>query len=246
VADLPVLEMALAAHRTTEWRLLGPLLLALILSSLVGLERELRAKSAGLRTHTLVGVGSALFVLVSAYGFRGALDGVPFDPSRVAAQVVTGIGFLGAGLIFVRQDRVKGLTTAATIWLTAAIGMAAAAGLPVLATTATAIHYVVVFGFPPLMHQLRLRTRGPEVVRITYLDGHGVLRRALTVCTELGWSVERVLVEREGAAAAVDGTAVVALTVAGRATLPALVERLTTVEGVLHVETGPRVEDEID
>jgi putative Mg2+ transporter-C (MgtC) family protein len=244
-----VVDLAVIDGARGEWRLLWPLLLALILSSLVGLERELRAKSAGLRTHTLVGVGSALFVLVSAYGFRDALshsDGSPFDPSRVAAQVVTGIGFLGAGLIFVRQDKVKGLTTAATIWLTAAIGMAAAAGLPILAVAATAMHYVVVFAYPPVMRQIHLRTRGPEVVRITYLDGHGVLRRALSVCTDAGWSVEHVLVEREGAAAADDGTAVVALTVAGRQTLPALVGRITAVDGVLHVETGPRIEDEID
>lgn len=116
---------------------------ALVLSAAIGLERQLRAKSAGLRTHTLVGVGSALFMLVSKFGFADVSNGstVILDPSRVAAQVVSGIGFIGAGLIFVRRDDVRGLTTAASIWLTAAIGMAAGAGLLILASAATVSHF---------------------------------------------------------------------------------------------------------
>jgi putative Mg2+ transporter-C (MgtC) family protein len=94
-----------------------PALLALVLSALIGIEREVRAKSAGLRTHTLVGLGSAVFMIVSKYGFEDmvALEGVSIDPSRVAAQVVSSIGFIGGGLIFVRRDIVRGLTTAATV-----------------------------------------------------------------------------------------------------------------------------------
>ncbi len=107
-----------------QWALLLPVALALVLSTLIGLEREAGAKSAGLRTHVLVGVGAAVFMLISKYGFADLLD-----PSRVAAQIVSGIGFIGAGLIFVRQDAVRGLTTAATIWLAAAVGSAAGAGL---------------------------------------------------------------------------------------------------------------------
>ena len=89
---------------------IGELGLAFVLSSLIGLEREVRQKAAGLRTHTLVGVGSALFVIVSKYGFTDVLDPnlTAFDPSRVAAQVVSGIGFIGGGLIFVRGDLVRG------------------------------------------------------------------------------------------------------------------------------------------
>ena len=100
-----------------QWALLLPVALALVLSMLIGLEREAGAKSAGLRTHALVGVGAAVFMLISKYGFADLLD-----PSRVAAQIVSGIGFIGGGLIFVRQDAVRGLTTAATIWLVAAVG----------------------------------------------------------------------------------------------------------------------------
>jgi len=104
---------------------------AFLLSALIGLEREVRRKSAGLRTYTVVGTTAALFLLVSKYGFSDGLAPglVVLDPSRVAAQVVTGIGFIGAGLIFVREDRVNGLTTAATIWLVTGVGMACGAGL---------------------------------------------------------------------------------------------------------------------
>ena len=135
-----------------EWSLLLPLLLALALSAVIGLEREIRAKAAGLRTHTLVGLGTAVFTLVSRYGFDGSGGGlVPFDPSRIAAQVVTGIGFIGGGIIFVRRDAVRGLTTAATVWVTAAVGMAAGAGLPLLAVAATVGHLLVMTALRPLV-----------------------------------------------------------------------------------------------
>jgi len=105
------------------WRQAGELGLALLLSASIGVEREIRQKTAGLRTYTLVGLGAALFVLISKYGFSDVLrtGQVVLDPSRLAAQIVSGVGFLGAGLIFVRRDAVRGLTTAAAIWITAAI-----------------------------------------------------------------------------------------------------------------------------
>jgi len=96
------------------------LTVSLLLGAIIGLERERQERAAGLRTVTMVSLGSCLFTIVGAYGFSQT------DPSRVAAQIVTGIGFLGAGTIFLRKDLVRGLTTAATIWATAAIGMAAA------------------------------------------------------------------------------------------------------------------------
>lgn len=109
------------------------LVLAAFLGGLIGAEREYRAKVAGMRTHMLVAVGAALFMLVSMYGFgQGA------DPARVAAQIVSGIGFIGAGAIMMdRRKAVHGLTTAAGIWVAAGIGMAVAAGLYVVATATT-------------------------------------------------------------------------------------------------------------
>ena len=132
-----------------SWLQFGELGLAFILSSVIGLEREFRAKSAGLRTHTLVGVAAAFIVLVSKYGFGDTIvkDAVVLDPSRVAAQIVSGIGFIGGGLIFVQRDVVRGLTTAAIIWLTAGVGMACGAGLPLLALFVTGAHFVVVYGY---------------------------------------------------------------------------------------------------
>jgi putative Mg2+ transporter-C (MgtC) family protein len=100
---------------------------AAVLGGVIGLERELDEKAAGLRTHILVSVGSALFTLVGAYGFQDFPRGT-VDPSRIAAQIVTGIGFLGAGVIFRQGFTVRGLTTAASLWLVAAVGMAAGAG----------------------------------------------------------------------------------------------------------------------
>jgi putative Mg2+ transporter-C (MgtC) family protein len=106
-----------------------------------------------LRTYTVVGTAAALFLLISKYGFTDVLivDRIVLDPSRVAAQVVSGIGFIGAGIIFVGQNRVKGLTTAATVWLVTAVGMACGAGLPWLALAATGAYFVVALIFPMIL-----------------------------------------------------------------------------------------------
>jgi putative Mg2+ transporter-C (MgtC) family protein len=111
------------------------------LGGVVGLERELDEKAAGLRTHMLVAVGSALFTMVGAYGFSD-FPSRSIDPTRVAAQIVTGIGFLGAGLIFRQGFTIRGLTTAASLWLVAAIGMAAGAGFWKGAVIATIVALV--------------------------------------------------------------------------------------------------------
>jgi putative Mg2+ transporter-C (MgtC) family protein len=119
------------------------LLLSLVLGGIIGLEREWRDRTAGLRTHMLVCIGSAAFTMISAYGFGdfyGAVDPtarVLADPARIAAQVVSGIGFLGAGAIFQSRGSVRGLTTAASLWVMAAIGMAVGAGEYVMAVIAT-------------------------------------------------------------------------------------------------------------
>ena len=104
-----------------------------LLGALVGLERHLRAKEAGIRTHFLVGLGSAMFMVISQYGFA---DADHFDAARVAAQVVSGMGFLGAGLIIFHKNSVRGLTTAAGIWVVSAIGLASGAGMFWIAGTA--------------------------------------------------------------------------------------------------------------
>jgi len=127
------------------------LIAAALLSGLVGFEREAQQKAAGLRTHMLVGFGAALFTLVGAYAFEDS------DAARVAAQVVTGVGFLGAGAIFRTGSTVSGLTTAAGLWAVAAIGMAAGAGLVVGAVVATAITFGILYGLGVIEHVFRRR-----------------------------------------------------------------------------------------
>ena len=179
------------------WRQLSELGLALLLSALIGLERELRHKDAGLRTHTLVGVGAALFMLISKYGFTDVLERqiVVLDPSRMAAQIVSGIGFLGAGLIFVHRGSVRGLTTAASIWVTAAIGSAAGAGLPILAAVSAGIYFFVTLAFPLARRRLPSAGTRTMALRVSYPDGRGILRRVLNEATGRGFTIEDLATE---------------------------------------------------
>ena len=128
------------------------LLVAAALGSVVGFERERILWSAGIRTHMLVSVGSCLLMIVSAYGFQHALmmPHVVLDPSRIAAQVVSGIGFLGAGSILARGQVVRGLTTAASLWSVAAIGLAVGGGLYTASIAATIIILIILAGIKPL------------------------------------------------------------------------------------------------
>jgi putative Mg2+ transporter-C (MgtC) family protein len=122
-----------------ELELAGRLALGLVLGAVIGFERELHRQPAGFRTHSLVSLGAALFTIISAYGFSGSL----VDPTRIAAQIVSGIGFIGAGTILQYRGNIRGLTTAASLWSVAAIGMAAGAGLLVMAVIGTVLILVV-------------------------------------------------------------------------------------------------------
>lgn len=191
-----------AAVNSEGWRQAGELGLALALSAVIGLEREVRQKHAGLRTHTLVGAGAALFMLVSKYGFTdvAARGLVVLDPSRVAAQIVVGVGFLGGGLIFVRRDAVRGLTTAAGIWVTAAVASAAGAGLPVLAVLATGAYLVTVLVFPVVAGWLPRSGSAVSAVRVRYPDGRGILREVLREATQRGFIIEGISAQTVGQA----------------------------------------------
>lgn len=238
------------------WLQLEELLLAFVLSAIVGLERELRQKSAGLRTYTLVGVSAALFMLISKYGFMDVLANgrVVVDPSRVAAQIVSGIGFIGGGVIFMRRDVVRGLTTAASVWLVAALGMACGAGLPVLAVATTVIHFIVMFVFPRLVVYLPREKRTTTRLRVSYSDGRGLLRDILVTCTHLRFAIDRVEIERgravgesaeeaqdladlEGNDASEPRKGVVTLTmqVKGKRPVTQLVASLEEIDGVVSV-----------
>ncbi|MFT4297147.1 MAG: MgtC/SapB family protein [Micropruina sp.] len=217
----------------TAWHELLLLSMALVLCSLVGLERQLHQKSAGYRTHVIVGVGSCGFTLISWWGFGAGLDGsAGVDPSRIAAQVASGIGFLGGGVIFKGRDIVRGLTTAATIWMAAAIGMACGSGMVWLATLLTGAHLLTIFVVGPLVQKLPNPDRH-RILRITYEDGHGTLRGILEAATELGFSssVERVQNKVE------DGRAMVHIDVRfiGRQPVRDLLLPMSQVSGVATV-----------
>lgn len=132
------MELVIEQFTSVDLDAIIRLTLALVLGAIVGFERETAGKSAGVRTYGLVALGASLFSYISIVGFPAPEGGVA-DPARIAAQIVVGIGFLGAGLIIFREDRVQGLTTAAGLWMVAGIGMATGAGLHGLAVVATVL-----------------------------------------------------------------------------------------------------------
>lgn len=209
------------------------LLISFVLCGLIGLERQFRQKSSGFRTHVLVGMGSTTFTLVSGLGFSTVLgDDVTLDPSRIAAQIVSGIGFLGAGVIFTRRNIVVGLTTAATVWVTAAVGMAAGAGMIILATALTVLNLLSLIVLAPLMRRIPNQDRR-QVLRVSYEDGRGTLRGLLREATEEGFTASILSTDRER----IEGTDMVQMDVrfVGRPPLHLLVPQLSEVDGVRSI-----------
>lgn len=129
----------------TQAELLCRIIIAGLCGGIIGYERKNRNKEAGIRTHMIVALGAALIMIVSKYGFEDILgkQGIALDPSRIAAQIVTGVGFLGAGMIFMRKNTISGLTTAAGIWATSAIGMSIGSGLYILGILTTVLIVVI-------------------------------------------------------------------------------------------------------
>jgi putative Mg2+ transporter-C (MgtC) family protein len=225
------------AHWSSQAAVLGNMAIGCFLSASIGAERQFQSKSAGLRTHALVGLGAATFMLVSKFGFQDLLGttSVSIDPTRVAAQIVSGIGFLGAGLIFVRRDVVRGLTTASSVWLAAAVGMAAGAGLTLIALAATVLHYVVVFLLPKLGNLLPRSKFFSSSVRIAYPDRQGALRSIIRELTGSGWQLTNFGVHGQGQA---DGPVSVSLEVSGKGSQAELLDRLQRLGTVLSVDIG--------
>jgi putative Mg2+ transporter-C (MgtC) family protein len=218
------------------------LFVAFGLTSLIGLEREIQGKSAGVRTQTIVGTAAALILLVSKYGFSDVLqDGLVVDPSRVAAQIVSGIGFLGAGIIIFRRGSVHGLTTAAAVWESAAIGMAAGAGLLLLAITVTAMHFLIIVGFMPLAKRLSARLAGSVTMHITYEEGRGVMSRLLQACDRRQWQLTDLAADAAGERVSPGSTGVM-LTLSGTGILTAP----TVLAGIDGVTAIRQLDDEPD
>lgn len=211
-----------------------PALFVVLFCGLIGLEREVHHKDAGMRTHILVGLGSCLFTLVSLYGAPATLTGnMRRDASRIAAQVVSGIGFIGAGVIFFEHDSVRGLTTASAIWVAAAVGMSCGAGMIAVAALIVLLYFLAILAVAPIAR--RLIRRGTEGrLRITYVDGKGVLRALLLKASEMDFesmvTASRQITRMEWRGAVID------MRVDGRKGISDLVSALSMVDGVVEVE----------
>ena len=167
---------------TLDWDFILRLLLAGIMGGLIGLEREMRAKGAGIRTHFIVALGSALFMIISMYAFEGTDK---FDSSRGAAGVVSGIGFIGGGVIIFQRNVIRGITTAAGMWVAAAIGLACGAAMYPLAAAATLITLLVL----ELLHFFHLRY-GEKLVEMTLSSQDKDLLSSLDILKAQGVNVE--------------------------------------------------------
>jgi putative Mg2+ transporter-C (MgtC) family protein len=157
------------------------------LGLLIGIERESRGQLAGMRTHALVAMGAALFAIVGAYGFPEMSRGPNVDPMRVAAQIVSGIGFIGAGAILRDGGSVRGITTAAGLWASAAIGMAAGAGLYMTGALGGILLVAVLVGLRALRDRGLIPTAGgPELVTVGYRRGHGTMIHIVRMIEKAG------------------------------------------------------------
>ncbi|ABN95434.1 putative magnesium transporter [Burkholderia pseudomallei 406e] len=214
--------------------LLGRLLLAALLGSVIGFERERMNWAAGLRTHMLVSVGSALVMLVSAFGFADVQGraGVVLDPSRVAAQVVSGIGFLGAGSILLRGEVIRGLTTAASLWAVAGIGLATGGGMYVGAIGATAILLMILAGLKPLERRF-IAPRQQRRVRLVVERGGLTLDQLHDTLGHGGIRVKQFIVQQSDDDPDVDDVSI-ALSRASVPEFAAICRKLENLAGVLE------------
>ena len=221
------------------------LLTAAALGSLIGFERERLLWAAGIRTHMLVCVGSCLIMIVSQYGFSSILTekNVVLDPSRIAAQVVSGIGFLGAGAILARGEIVKGLTTAASIWTVAAVGLAVGGGLYLAASSSTVIILIILAGIKPLEEAYRSRNQSCQL-RVE-VDHGGLTPEALKEALGLRTSqIKRFLVENRDQ----NGTdeLSVLLSKVSSQDIAAYPQKLKELDGVRAVYVVRRTKDQAD
>ena len=225
----------------SNWEILERLLVAAALGSLIGFERERLLWAAGIRTHMLVCVGACLFMIVSAYGFAASLSAqhVVLDPSRVAAQVVSGIGFLGAGAILARGEVVKGLTTAASIWTVAAIGLASGGGLYFAAVVSTIVIVLILAGVKPLEEAYRARNQS---ARLNIVSSRGALtpelvKQTLNIRTA---QIKRFLVRaRDGDSESGDDVTVVIGRVSSQ-DIDTFATKLRNLDGVSNVRVMAR------
>ncbi len=212
------------------------LLVATILSGMVGMERERSERAAGLRTHAMVGLGAALFMVLSAFGFHDILgaSNVVLDPSRMAAQIVSGIGFLGAGMIIFQREMVRGLTTAASIWVVAAVGAAAGAGMYLAAVGTSVLALVILAALRPV--EIRFfHQRRPRQLSLLVERGAGSLASIESAVESVGQHLDRLVV-LPGEAGTADRIDIILGPTPTRE-LSSLVDSLRRLEGVRQISS---------
>lgn len=220
-----------AAPDIALWEGLLRLTLAAVLAGVIGVERELREQEAGLRTHMLVCVGATMFMLVGVYGWAdiqlGTGIGVVVDPSRVASYVVSGIGFLGAGAIIKHGINVRGLTTAASLWVVAAIGVAVGAGMYSFSIATTALVIVALWPLSQVKRLIKGKADEPRRLAITLDSGASVVP-VLAAIEENGFALDSLEVGEEDEVRRVDAV----ITTAADADLGGLLDDVGGLEGV--------------
>ena len=219
------------------------LLLTAVLCGVIGFERETRDQSAGFRTHILLGLGAALFTLVSAHGFTAFTEaalqsggrGIQFDPTRIAAQIVTGIGFLGAGAIIRQGMDVRGLTTAASLWAAAAIGMAVGAGYYFGAAATTIIVIAALYLLREVRNRLlpRLRTEF-GVLNVTFADTGSEINEVVGTLERHSVQIRSLGVEIEGGRASYT----IQLRIPPRRSMQEALQEISALSGVERVSVS--------
>jgi putative Mg2+ transporter-C (MgtC) family protein len=221
---------------TLDWpEVLLRVALAAVLGGVLGLEREFREREAGLRTHLLVCVGSALFTIVSAYGFSEFLRSgeavVRADPTRIAAQIVTGIGFLGAGAIIRQGLSIRGLTTAATLWVVAAIGLATGAGYYSAAVITTGVALAALWPLRAFAYRMVRRYRGETGILLVQLPAGESPGRVIDTVEDADARIESLEIGQEGDRRNLELT----LSLGREELAHGLVAKISDVENVLEV-----------
>jgi putative Mg2+ transporter-C (MgtC) family protein len=221
---------------TLDWpEVLLRVALAAVLGGVLGLEREFREREAGLRTHLLVCVGSALFTIVSAYGFTEFLRSgeavVRADPTRIAAQIVTGIGFLGAGAIIRQGLSIRGLTTAATLWVVAAIGLATGAGYYSAAVITTGVALAALWPLRAFAYRMVRRYRGETGILLVQLPAGESPGRVIDTVEDANARIESLEIGQEGDRRNLELT----LSLGREELAHGLVAKISDVENVLEV-----------
>ena len=211
--------------------------IATVLGGIVGMERERSERAAGLRTHAVVGLGAAVFMLASAFGFKDILGApsVVLDPSRIAAQIVTGIGFLGAGTIIFQREMVRGLTTAASIWVVAAIGVAVGGGMYVLAGSTTALTLAVLAGLKKVETRW-FKARHPRSLRLLIDPSTTSLWELQSAVEKQGHHLEQIMIlpGEAGNTDRVDFT----LSSTGTTNISSVIDSLRHINGVRQISAS--------